>query len=258
MIDLLKRYWAWRTRRKEERKRREEEKKLRKGPVRYWIDVVGSIVITVFLIKAMVVEAYRIPSPSMEKTLLVGDFLLVNKFVYGMKTPDWIGIPLTMVGFDIPYVQLPSLAEPKTGDVIVFKYPLDPRQNYIKRCIAGPGQTIEIRDKRVFVDGVEFEHLPHQQQSEGLLEAGMPERGIVPGGMGWNRHNFGPLEVPADSYFMMGDNRDNSSDSRFWGFVPRENIVGKAWIIYFSWDGSQLKRRFWKVIRVGRLLDLIR
>ena len=257
-MELFRRYWAWRTRRKELQKQREEAKKLRKGPVRYWIDVVGSIVITVFLIKAMVVEAYRIPSPSMEKTLLVGDFLLVNKFIYGVKTPDWIGIPLTTIGFDIPYWQAPALADPKTGDVIVFKYPKDPRQNYIKRCIAGPGQTIEIRDKHVFVDGVEFERLPHQQQSESLLEAGIGERGIVPPGRGWNRHNFGPLTVPENSYFMMGDNRDNSSDSRFWGFVPRENIVGKAWIIYFSWDGAQLKRRFWQVIRFNRLLNFIR
>ncbi len=257
-MNVIQRLWTWRKERKLARKKREAEKRQRKGELRYWTETIGSIVLAVFLIRAMVVEAYRIPSSSMEKTLLIGDFLLVNKFVYGMKTPDWVGVPLTRMGFEIPHFQLPSLSEPKTGDVIVFKYPLDPATNFIKRCIAGPGQTVEVVDNRVYVDGEEFERLPHQQERPGIKPAGREDPGIRPRGSGYNTDNYGPVKVPEGHYFMMGDNRDNSSDSRFWGFVPRENIVGKAWIIYFSFNAYELKRRIWRVIRWDRLLNAIR
>jgi signal peptidase I len=297
---------AWRRRRKDLRRKREQERKHRKGPVRYWIEFVGSMVLFLFFFRAMVVEAYRIPTGSMEKTLLVGDFLLVNKFVYGMKTPDWIGVPFTRFGFDIPFWQAPPLSDPSSGDIVVFRYPDEPSINYIKRLIAGPGSTVEIRDKRVYIDGEELPPLPGQLFADRqILRAGIEGPQIWPRGSGWNKDQYGPLQVPArgltielspttwrqyrgaigneghqlaslpggkfaidgqpatsytfeqDHYFMLGDNRDRSADSRYWGFLPRELVVGKAWIIYFSFDREAIKDEFWKTIRFWRLLNLI-
>jgi signal peptidase I len=170
-------------------------------------------------IKTSIVEAYKIPSGSMEDTLLVGDFLLANKFLYGSRLP-------------IPFVdlRLPALREPRQGDVVIFKYPLDPSVNYIKRCVATGGQTVEIRNKEVFVDG----------QKVPLPEHGKYETGNPPthpfGRSAGTRDNMPLLRVPAESLFVMGDNRDRSSDSRFWGFVPRENVLGKAMIVHWSWQ----------------------
>jgi len=296
---------AWRRKRKAVRREREQARKTRKGPARYWIEFVGSMVLFLFFFRAMVVEAYRIPTGSMENTLLVGDFLLVNKFVYGMKTPDWIGVPFTRFGFDIPYWQAPALADPTPGDIVVFRYPADPAVNYIKRLVAGPGSTVEVRDKRVYVDGVEFQPRPGQVFADRhVLPAGSPMRQIWPWGSGWNKDQYGPFTVPAkgatieltpdnwmryrtaieyeghelprdrsrilidgqpatsytfaqDHCFMMGDNRDRSAASRFWGPLPRDYIVGKAWIIYFSFDREAIKGEFWKTVRFGRLLNLI-
>jgi signal peptidase I len=298
----------WRRERKARLKAKEQGKLKKKGPVRYWIDFVFSMVLFLFVFRAMVVEAYRIPSGSMEKTLLVGDFLLVNKFVYGSRTPDWVGIPFSRTGFDIPYFTLPAISDPTPGDVIVFKYPHDPLTNYIKRLVAGPGQTIRIEGKKVFVDDAEFKPYPHQQfvnrrvLAEDEAQYGQP---IWPRGSNWNIDWWGPITVPAkdmtitlspeswmyyrdaitleghqlkspsgggfsidgrpatsytfeqDHYFMLGDNRDQSADSRFWGFVPEKNIVGKAWMIYFSFDVKELRDEFWKVIRWPRLLRMI-
>jgi len=185
------------------------------------------------MIKASVVEAYKIPSGSMEKTLLVGDFLLANKFVYGMRLP----IPFTDI-------RLPALAEPKAGDIIIFKFPGDTRQNYIKRCIATEGQRIKIVNKQVFVDGkpvplplngqfVDGNHfLPHSEN--GVWQ---PNR---QGDRYWeargNRDNMPEVAVPKGYLFMMGDNRDNSADSRYWGFLNRKLVLGKAMIIHWSWQ----------------------
>lgn len=296
----------WRQARKARRQEREQDRKRRKGPVRYWIEFVGSMVLFLFFFRAMVVEAYRIPTGSMENTLLVGDFLLVNKFVYGMKTPDWIGVPFSRFGVDVPFWQAPALEDPTPGDVVVFKYPEDPAVNYIKRLVAGPGSTVEIDDKKVLVDGAEFVPRPGQVFADRrVLPDGVAGRGVWPRGTDWNKDQYGPLTVPAkgltveltpetwrfyrdaigyeghqlasaagggfavdgqpatsytfeqDHYFMMGDNRDRSADSRYWGFLPREYVVGKAWIIYFSFDRDALRREFWKTIRFGRLLNLI-
>ena len=116
--------------------------------------------IAALIIRQFIVQAYRIPTSSMEDTLLIGDFLLVNKFNYGMRTPDWIGIPYTDLGIDIPWVRIPGFKTPKQNDVVIFRYPLDPSLDYIKRCIATGGQSIEIVDKEVFVDGVQFPRPP--------------------------------------------------------------------------------------------------
>ncbi|MBZ0263810.1 signal peptidase I [bacterium] len=229
-------WWQKYRQKRRERKVRELERRRQKGFIRDWIETIFSVLLIVFVIRVVVVEAYRIPTGSMEDTLLVGDFLLVNKFLYGIRTPDWIGIPYTNIGFKIPYTRLPDLREPRQGDVIVFRYPLDTRINYIKRCIATGGQTVEIKDKIVYVDNERFDLPKHGKLTNPRI---MPPRyrmpQIYPRGAG-NKDNYGPITVPENSYFMMGDNRDNSADSRFWGYLPHDLILGKAEIIYFSWD----------------------
>jgi len=168
-------------------------------------------VVLAIIIKTSIVEAYKIPSSSMEDTLLVGDFLLANKFVYGARLPlvNW---------------QLPAFSNPEPGDVIIFIFPRDGVTKYIKRCIAGPGDTVEVVDKVLFVNSKEFPN-PERSRYEDVRKPG---------------DNFGPYVVPPNSYFMMGDNRDNSYDSRFWGPVRREYILGEAMMIHWSWDDSRL------------------
>jgi signal peptidase I len=165
------------------------------------------------VIRAFVVQAFRIPSGSMEDTLLMGDFLLANKFIYGAK------IPL------IDY-RLPQWRDPRPGDIIIFQYPPDPSRDFIKRCIAVAGQKVEIRDKIIYVDGKEVPLPPKAK----FVDPHILPREISP------RDNFGPITVPPGMLFMVGDNRDNSLDGRFWGFVPLENVKGQAMILYLSWE----------------------
>ena len=166
--------------------------------------------ILAMVIRTFVVQAFKIPSESMVKTLLVGDHLLASKFSYGIKIP-----------FTHSYVYKGS--DPVKGDIIIFEYPNDPSVDYIKRIIGTPGDTIEVRNKQLFRNG--------EPVKEGYIRFTEPDR-IQP-----VRDNFGPVTVPADKYFVMGDNRDNSMDSRFWGFVDRSAIRAKAWRIYWSWGG---------------------
>jgi signal peptidase I len=160
------------------------------------------------LIKYSVIEAYNVPTGSMEDTILVGDFLLANKFIYGVRIP--------FVG-----VTLPGFRDPEPGDVVVFKWPGDRSTNYVKRCIAVGGQTVMVRDKTVFIDGEPIEEYPNVKHKNRPNPAA--------------RADYGPFRVPQDSYFMMGDNRDDSYDSRFWGVVDQELILGKALVIHWSW-----------------------
>lgn len=275
------------------------------------------IIVSVLILRATVIEAYNVPTGSMETTIRIGDFIIGNKFIYGIRTPDWIGIPWTNFGFSVPYYRLPGFEQPKTGDVVIFRYPndkwpaskigpLDPSLNYIKRCIAGPGQTLQIIEKDIFIDGVEFPLPEHGRASKlNLYDDEYQERMIFPRGIG-NRDHFGPLHVPAagdtlvfnrdnldlavnvisleghevspgsggqlkidgvsvDSYiceqnhfFMMGDNRDNSHDSRYWGLVPESNIIGEAILTYLSWEQTEpnLLKRIFK-IRPSRMFRLI-
>ncbi len=185
-----------------------------------WTKSLGVALILALMIKTSVVEAYKIPSSSMEETLLVGDFLLANKFIYGMRLP-------------IPFVdiKLPALADPKPGDIIIFKYPKDPSQNYIKRCVAVEGQKLRIIDKQLFIDGKPVPLPEHAKFEDYRL---IPPRDNSTWGRNL-RDNMATIEVPEGMLFMMGDNRDNSSDSRFWGFLDRELVLGEAMIIHWSW-----------------------
>ncbi len=185
-----------------------------------WTKSLGVALILALMIKTSVVEANKIPSSSMEETLLVGDFLLANKFIYGMRLP-------------IPFVdiKLPALADPKPGDIIIFKYPMDPSQNYIKRCVAVEGQKLRIIDKQIFIDGKPVPLPEHAKFEEYNIYPRSYKRT-------WGRnlrYNMATIEVPEGMLFMMGDNRDNSSDSRFWGFLDRELVLGEAMIIHWSW-----------------------
>jgi signal peptidase I len=198
-----------------------------RSQVREYVEAaLWALVLTLFL-RAFVIQAFRIPSESMLDTLLVGDFLFVNKFEYGPK------IPFT-------HIRLPGLRAPKYGDVIVFQYPVDPSKDFIKRCIATGGQTLEVKEKQVSVDG-------HRLNEPYTIHI---DPSVRPAGYDY-RDSFGPRTVPPGELFMMGDNRDNSNDSRFWGTVKMDLVKGKAMFIYWSWDGD----RHWP--RWSRLLRLI-
>jgi len=173
-----------------------------------------ALIITLFL-RAFVIQAFRIPSESMKDTLLVGDFLFVNKFEYGPK------IPFT-------HIRLPGLRQPRRGDVIVFQYPENPSKDYIKRCIATGGETLEIRNKQVSVNGNALAE-PYAIHSDPTVK---------PAGYDY-RDNYGPYVVPAGEMFMMGDNRDNSHDSRYWGTLDMDLVKGRAMFLYWSWDGEK-------------------
>lgn len=205
-----------------------------------------------YIVRTFFIQGFKIPTGSMEDTLLIGDFLLVNKFVYGARTPETI--PMTDI--EIPQFRLPAVREPKPGDVIVFKFPPDPTVDYIKRCVGVAGQTVEIKDKAVFVDGQPFSEII---QPEGLK---FEDPEIIPRNKGYeavfpkdagSRDNYGPVVVPDGYVFVLGDNRDRSYDSRQWGFVPRENIIGKALFIFWSNASNNNLDVRWD--RIGKIID---
>lgn len=247
-----------------------------KSQIREYTEAGLVALIAALLLRTFVVQAFRIPTGSMKDTLLVGDFLLVNKFVYGVRTPD--GIPFTDVR--LPFFRLPAVKEPKPGEIVVFKYPLDPKLDYIKRCLAVGGQTLEVRDGFAYVDGqpegkielIEKDHVDKTEEMS-VLSSGPPSfnyykittsRGQVyiirhiTRDEDHSRNDYGPVKVPPGHFFMMGDNRDNSADSRSWGFLPRENVVGEAMVIYWSWDSSRPLQRFLSMVRWERIGNLIK
>jgi len=189
------------------------------------IEALVIAVILALFIRTFIVQAFKIPSGSMEPTLLIGDHLLVNKFIYG------ITIPFT----DKKIIEF---KKPKQNDVIVFKYPLEPKKDFIKRVIGTEGDKILIKNKKIFINGEIYKN------NKGVYI----DRNLVRG----PRDNLGPVIVPSNCLFVMGDNRDNSHDSRFWGFVDVNKVKGKAFIIYWSW-GSFLKNIKWK--RIGNIIN---
>ncbi len=205
-------------------------------PQRTWQSVVWEYaqaiaiaLVLALVIRTFVVQAFKIPSGSMIKTLLIGDHILVNKYVYGVRNPFtrelWI-----------------KGETPHRGDVVVFIYPLDHTKDFIKRVIGLPGDTVEVRDKKVYVNGKPFHDPPGVQHTD---------PNIIPGTI-QPRDNMGPVTVPKGHLFVMGDNRDQSYDSRFWGFVPIRDVKGKAFIIYWSWDPNHFRPR---LDRLGHLIQ---
>ncbi len=192
-----------------------------KGIFREYFELIAETAVFVFFVMTFVVQAFQIPTGSMENTLLVGDFLLVNKLAYTQPI-----LPLEKV-------LLPS-KKLERQDIMVFRYPQDLTKDYVKRVIALEGETIEIRDKQVYVNG------------NALLEAYKIHNDdqVLPGTTAYEygirvRDNFGPMRVPAGQCFAMGDNRDNSQDSRYWGFLPLSYVKGRPWLIYFSYDAER-------------------
>jgi len=299
-----------------------------------WIKSLLTSIGIALLIRATIIYPYTIPTGSMEKTLKVGDYILANKFVHGIRTPDWIGIPYTKIGFNVPCTRLPGIRQPQQGDVVVFKHPRDREDYWVKRCIAVSGDEIKIVDNRVFVNDKEFLHPPHSQFiAPRNLPENFQQKEIFPVHAG-NIHQYGPVRIPkpgdkfhfteenrdqwADwfqliyfegnkilfktgkkefvynghkreawqkvaqtqsiqnfyingkaltdfeytvqdkQYFMMGDNRDNSSDSRYWGFVPERYIVAEPIVIWWSWDKELPFYRLADKVRWDRLLTVVR
>jgi len=328
-----------------------------KSWAREWMDALIFAAIAALIIRALFLEAFRIPTPSMESTLMTGDFLLVSKVHYGARTPMSVGIPFTGVyirGFELPWFRMPGFMSVRRGDILVFNYPVDDdvvsqKTNYIKRAVAVAGDTMAIRNKVFYINGQPEEmeetfeqhyHVTVRERlrlSEGKVRAAggrvLPSPGdayrinmtasvademarwpeieqveplVLPisfndnarqpftfaQGFRGNYHHMPQIVIPfegqtvtlsdrnwhmysdiitrfernevsragerfvingdttnqytiqQDYYFMVGDSRDNSEDSRFWGFVPDDHVVGRAWIIYFSWDGERMLPRF--------------
>ncbi|ABQ26682.1 signal peptidase I [Geotalea uraniireducens] len=200
----------------------------KKHIVREYAESIIIAVILALVIRTFVVQAFKIPSGSMEDTLAIGDHILVSKFIYGTK------IPFTTS-------RLLKIRDPRRGDVIVFEYPEDPSKDFIKRVIGTPGDTVQVINKKVYVNGKVYEN-PHEVHKE---------NDIIPKEQN-PRDNTDLITVPASSYFVMGDNRDRSYDSRFWKFVRNDQIKGLAFIKYWSWDKEKFGVR-WK--NIGKLID---
>lgn len=207
----------------------EEHTPLRRprSAVREYAEAIIIAILLALFIRTFIIQAFKIPSGSMIPALNIGDHILVNKFLYGTRIPftDTILLPIR---------------HPRRQDIIVFKYPEDESKDFIKRVIGEPGDTVEVRQKEVYINGQRLvePYIIHKESS--MLPSEFQPR-----------DNFGPVVVPEESYFVMGDNRDQSLDSRFWGFVKVRKIRGKAFIIYWSWDGEDTWVR-WK--RIGKLI----
>ena len=199
----------------------------RKSTIREYIEAILIALLLALFIRTFIVQAFKIPSGSMENTLLIGDHILVNKFIYGVKNPfngnTWI-----------------PFSNPERRDIVVFKYPVNPDQDYIKRVVGVAGDIIEIKNKKVYVNGVA------QDEKYAIFR----DNKILPANV-QSRDNLGPITVPEHSLFVMGDNRDNSYDSRFWKFVDLKAVKGKAFILYWSWDKENFS------VRWDRIGDLV-
>ncbi len=207
------------------------EKAQKKKFIKDYLEPFVIAVLIALFIRAFVVQAFEIPSSSMEPTLLIGDYLLVNKFTYGIR------IPYTNIKFF-------RVKKPRRGDVIVFIFPMDPSKDFIKRVIGTEGEKVEIIQNKIYID-------------DGLINDpwGHFVMNDFPRGYLQPMEHFGPVVVPKDSLFVMGDNRDNSEDSRFWGFVNLNAVLGKALVIYFSWD--QNAESVFDKVRWSRIAKLI-
>ena len=215
----------------------ERETRRRKSTGREYYEALLIAIVFVNFARVFAFQAFKIPTPSMEDNLLTGDHIIVNKFIYGPKDSLASGL-------------LP-LRDPVRGDVIVFRFPRDPHQDYVKRVVGLPGETVAIRGKKVFIDGRQLDE-PYAVFEDART---YPANGFLPEPYR-SRDHFGPLTVPAGEYFVMGDNRDHSNDSRYWGPVRRSLIKGRAFMVYWSFDmppslGNSLRDRVNDLARVG-------
>lgn len=199
------------------------DKKKKRSIIREYVEAIGTAFILALIVMTFVVQAFKIPSGSMIPTLSIGDHIFVLKFMYGVKIPFSDTI-------------LFHTWSPKRGDVVVFKYPREENTDFIKRLIGEPGDTIEVKNKQLYINGepVKEPYIIHSDPN--IIQ---------------ERDNFGPVTVPEGKYFMMGDNRDQSLDSRFWGFVSENKMKGKAALIYWSWDSKESWVRF---ERIGKII----
>ncbi len=271
----------------------------------------GFALVAVIILNSFVLASFQVPTGSMENTVMAGDFLFVNKFIYGGTTPPTIPLLGILFGKEIetPYFRVPGFRSPEKGDVIVFIFPgyreevkASVFQYYLKRCVATAGDTLKIVDKQVYINGKKFDNAEGVIYSRQTEPAGYVSGDVFPRGKNWNRDNYGPLRIPAegdvitlsvenihewatfirreghevevrgtnvlvdgktvtsykverDYVFGMGDNRDDSLDSRFWGFIPEENVIGTPMIVYWSMDPSI--HNLFKKIRFDRMFTII-
>jgi len=199
----------------------------KKSSLRENIEAILVAIVLALFIRTFIIQAFKIPSGSMKQTLQIGDHILVNKFIYGIKLPF---LMTTIV----------PIKNPKRGDIVVFKFPEDPDKDFIKRVIGIAGDVVECRDKQVYINHKRLNHDYGIHTDSNIISGGVQPR-----------DNFGPVVVPEKSLFVMGDNRDHSYDSRFWGFVDLKALRGKALIIYWSWDKENFGVR-WN--RIGQIL----
>ncbi len=212
---------------------KEPEAAVKKSGLRENIEAIVIAILLALFIRTFVVQAFKIPSGSMKETLKIGDHILVNKFIYGVKLPflNKVVIPIK---------------DPKKEDIIVFRYPENPKLDFIKRVVAIQGDVVEVRNKKLYVNS-ELISSPYAIHTD---------KHIIPGAYN-KRDNFGPVEVPPDSLFVMGDNRDNSKDSRFRGFVKLPAVKGKAFMIYWSWNKNNSKTIL-NYVRWRRIFDILK
>ena len=205
----------------------------KKSGLRENVEAIAIAILLALFIRTFVIQAFKIPSGSMKETLQIGDHILVNKFIYGIK---------------LPFVQkmIVPIKEPSKEDIVVFRYPENPKLDFIKRVVGVEGDVIEIRNKKLYVN-------------DELVERGYAihtDPHLIPAAYN-KRDNYGPVIVPSDSLFVMGDNRDNSKDSRFWGFVNLKAVKGKAFMIYWSWNKNN-SQTLLNYVRWGRIFNFLK
>lgn len=283
---FFKDLWQWRKERKEAKRKKKMQPQTMGERMLSWTKTIVGAVIVVMIINGLALASFVVPTGSMENTVMTGDFLFVNKFIYGPSTPQVI----PFLNIPLPYYKFPAVRDPRRGDVIVFIYPGDRDevnskefQYYLKRCVAIAGDTLELKNNQLYVNHV-FQNLPPNGKYDPSVSIGNQEKWYTfPLGKGYTRADYGPIRVPKKGdtvylnektwyeweYFIkkegheiysqgtsimidnkpcpfyivnrnycfgMGDNRDHSQDSRFWGFVPYENVVGTPIMVYWSWE----------------------
>ena len=220
-----------------------------------WTKAICTAIVLFLGIRTFLVEAYKIPTGSMEGTLLVGDFLLVNKAVYGAEIP-------------ITHTRLPAFSEPRRGDVLVFLPPHDPERNYVKRLVGVGGDTLEMRDKVLFRNGKPLDE-PYARHVDPLSDPREPrmlwQKDFLLGSLRERRRyrptrdNWGPIVVPPRKLFALGDNRDNSEDSRYWGFFDERAVKGRPIFVYYSFEKDISQQFSWlTAVRWARIGEVIR